>query len=192
MDFINYDRYFQSILNGEITVSPYDKPAYMNYAKLNWTRQQRWLKTGELNADLINLVMQIKQPQHWILITEPWCGDAAHILPFICKLSQMNPLITLDIQLRDTEPYLIESYLTGASKSKSIPKLIVRNSEDQDLMVWGPRPQENQELFEQMKGDERDVEEIKLLLQKWYNDDKGRTLQHELLEALTPIVAGVS
>jgi len=191
MDFANYEQYFQSILNGEITNAPYDNPAYMNYTKLNWTRQQRWLKTGEMNADLINLVMQVKQPQHWIVITEPWCGDAAHILPFIHKLSQMNPAITLDIQLRDTAPYLIDNYLTGASRSKSIPKLIVRNSEDQDLMVWGPRPQENQELFEQMKGDERDMEEIKLLLQKWYNDDKGRSLQHELLEALTPIVTRI-
>ncbi|PSL34492.1 thioredoxin family protein [Chitinophaga ginsengisoli] len=189
MDFVNYEQYFQSILNGEITNAPYDSPAYMNYTKLNWTRQQRWLKTGEMNADLIKLVMQIKQPQHWIVITEPWCGDAAHILPFIHKLSQLNPLITLDIQLRDAAPYLIENYLTGANKSKSIPKLIVRNSEEQDLIIWGPRPQENQELFEQMKGDKRDMEEIKLLLQKWYNDDKGRTLQHELLEALTPVFA---
>ncbi|MCF6405481.1 thioredoxin family protein [Chitinophaga filiformis] len=189
MDFANYEQYFHAILNEEITVSPYDKPAYMNYTKLNWTRQQRWLKTGELNADLINQVMEIKHPQDWIIITEPWCGDAAHILPFIHKLSQMNQLITLDIQLRDSEPYLINSYLTGANKSKSIPKLIIRNSAGQDLMVWGPRPQENQELFEQMKGDERDMEEIKLRLQKWYNDDKGRSLQHELLEALTSIPA---
>jgi hypothetical protein len=189
MDFANYEQYFESILNGETIVAPYDKPAYMNYTKLNWTRQHRWLKTGELNADLINLVMQIKHPQHWIIITEPWCGDAAHILPFIHKLTQMNPLITLDIQLRDSEPHLINSYLTGANKSKSIPKLIVRNSEGHDLMVWGPRPQENQELFEQMKGDERDMEEIKLRLQKWYNDDKGRSLQHELLEALISIPA---
>jgi hypothetical protein len=57
MDFANYEQYFHAILNEEITVSPYDKPAYMNYTKLNWTRQQRWLKTGELNADLINQVM---------------------------------------------------------------------------------------------------------------------------------------
>jgi len=183
MDFESYEVYFQAVLDGGITIPPYDDPAYMNYAKLNWARQQRWLKTGELNADLMKLVMQIDRPQVWILITEPWCGDASHILPFIHKLSQMNPRIQLDIQLRDSDPFLIDSYLTG--KSKSIPKLIVRNSEGTDLMVWGPRPQENQELFEQLKGDKTDLHEMKMLLQKWYNDDKGRSLQHEMLEALT-------
>lgn len=183
MDFESYELYFQSVLDGGVTGAPYNDAAYMNYSKLNWSRQQRWLKTGELNADLMKLVMQINSDQHWIFITEPWCGDASHVLPFVHKLSQMNPHIKLDIQLRDSEPFLIERYLTGVSKS--IPKLVVRNSEGKDLMVWGPRPQENQELFEQLKGDKTDLHEMKMLLQKWYNDDKGRSLQHELLEALT-------
>ncbi|MDB5021837.1 MAG: hypothetical protein JWQ28_2964 [Pedobacter sp.] len=186
MDFTHYQQYFQSILNAEHPSPPYNDPAYINYTKLNWSRQQRWIKVGELNEDLQVLITSIKIRQQWIVITEPWCGDAAHIVPFIYKLSQLNPLIHLDIQLRDKEPHLIEDYLSG--QSKSIPKFIIRNEAGADLMVWGPRPAESQVLFDRLKEQGVDFEEFKTQLQQWYNLDKGKSLQEELLDQIKTIV----
>lgn len=185
MNFTLYQEYFQSILNAENPLPPYTDPAYINYTKLNWSRQQRWIKVGELNQEVVALVSKISINQEWIVITEPWCGDAAHIVPFIYKLSELNPLVTLDIQLRDTEPHLIQDYLSG--ESKSIPKLIIRNAAGEDLMVWGPRPAESQVLFDRLKESGADFEEFKTQLQHWYNEDKGRSLQEELLEQIQTI-----
>jgi hypothetical protein len=186
MNFTRYQEYFQSILNAEHPRAPYNDPAYINYTKLNWSRQQRWIKVGELNKDLESLVKEIKIPQQWIVISEPWCGDAAHIVPFIYKLSQLNSLITLDIQLRDTEPHLIQEYLSG--ESKSIPKFIIRSEAGEDLLVWGPRPEQSQVLFDRLKDEGADFEEFKTQLQHWYNLDKGKSLQQELLERMKTIV----
>jgi hypothetical protein len=185
MDFQRYQLYFQSILDTEHTSPPYDDPSYLNYTKLNWSRQQRWLKVGELNKELEALIKSIKIPQHWIVITEPWCGDAAHSVPFIYRLSELNPLISFDIQLRDTEPHLIERYLSG--ESKSIPKFIIRNTAGDDLVVWGPRPLESQVMVDRLKAEGADFEEFKLQLQHWYNKDKGVSLQEELLAKISQV-----
>jgi hypothetical protein len=186
MDFQSYQAHFQSILNTEHTIPPYNDPSYLNYTKLNWSRQQRWIKVGELNKDLEALIKSIKTQQHWIVITEPWCGDAAHTVPFIYRLSELNPLILFDIQLRDSEPYLIGQYLSG--ESKSIPKFIIRDSAGDDLLVWGPRPLESQKLFDRLKIAGADLEEYKLQLQQWYNKDKGVSLQQELIAQIRPII----
>jgi hypothetical protein len=180
MDFQQYQLHFQSIINSDQPKPPYNEPDYLNYAKLNWSRQQRWIKVAQLNPDLVALVKRIDTPQQWIVITEPWCGDAAHTVPFIFMLSQQNPLINLDIQLRDTEPYLIDSYLSG--QSKSIPKFVIRDMEGKDLLVWGPRPAESQVLFDQLKASGADFEEYKIQLQHWYNKDKGVSFQEEIVQ----------
>lgn len=179
MDFNSYQQRFQEIITATHPEAPYNNPAYLEYTQLNWSRQQRWLKLGVLNTQLSALIKSIGNPQQWIIITEPWCGDAAHSVPFLHKLASLNPLITTDYQLRDQPPFLIEQYLTRGSKS--IPKLIIREAE-KDLATWGPRPQGCQLVFDQLKADNADMQQSKIAVQKWYNEDKGISLQAELLE----------
>lgn len=182
MNFTAYSTLFDRILSGEHTQSPYDDPSYMDYTKLNASRQSRWTKKGELLPEAIDAIRQITSPQHWIIITEPWCGDAAHNVPFLIKLAELNPLISVDIQLRDQEPFLINDYLTNGGKS--IPKLIVRDTAGTDLFTWGPRPEPAQELMLKMKQEALSAEEQKIRLQNWYNEDKGALLQKEIAALL--------
>jgi hypothetical protein len=93
-------------------------------------------------------------------------------------LSEVNPLITLEIQLRDTDSE-IEKYLTNGSKS--VPKLIVRNDQHQDLYTWGPRPVAGQNHFMDLKAQGLPLDQQKMGLQQWYNLDKGESLQQELM-----------
>src|ERR1700709_1222740 len=111
MNFAAYEQYFLDILADPNPAAPYNDAHYLNYVRLNWSRQQRWLKTGSLNNELTLIISAIQHKQYWTIITEPWCGDAAHILPFLHKLAALNPLITVDYQLRDSEPFSIETYL---------------------------------------------------------------------------------
>ena len=109
MNWSEYIIYFNEVLEGKISTTPYDDPHFMEYTKLNISRMNRWLKQGFLNEELVAKLKGISTPQNWVLITEPWCGDAAHIVPFVYLLSEVNPLITLEIQLRDTDSE-IEKY----------------------------------------------------------------------------------
>lgn len=178
-DWEGYLKAFEMILASKDSEKPYDNPAYLDYVKLNNSRQKRWLKTGVLLHDLVGVIKNINTPQTWYCITEPWCGDAAHSIPFIKLLSDQNPLITLNIVWRDSPPYMIENYLTNGGKS--VPKLIVRDEKENDIFVWGPRPQPCQEIYLEMKERNAPFEEQKIILQNWYNLDKGETFQKEFL-----------
>lgn len=185
MDFQIYLNRFEQILKDQAPQAPYDNPAYLDYTKLNWSRMNRWLKKGELNEQLVAVVKGIARPQQWVVITEPWCGDAAHSVPFIQLAAQLNSLISVEYELRDSEPFRINDYLTNGSKS--IPKLIVRDDQGTDLATWGPRPVECQKLFDRLKAENADFEQQKVATQQWYNADKGQSVQAELETILTAL-----
>lgn len=185
MQYFEYLQLFDIILKNPNPPAPYDHPDYFNYTKLNESRMKRWLKTMELDKDLEQALKTVAVKQHWIVITEPWCGDASHIVPFLVRFVEQSPLISYELQLRDSEPFLIDNYLT--SGGKAIPKLISRDESGNDLFVWGPRPSGAQDLMNRLKKENADFERIKIELQNWYNKDKGKEIQQELKEILKSV-----
>ena len=181
---MTYDKYsslFDEILDSDKPIAPYDQPDYFNYTELNKKRQERWDKKGTISDALKTAISELDSPQKWVLITEPWCGDAAHLVPFIAKIAQSNPNIELEIQLRDSDSE-IDNYLTNGAKS--IPILVVRNENSDDLFIWGPRPNAAQNVHLANLDTDKSIEEKKVELQKWYNQDKGQELQNEILALL--------
>jgi hypothetical protein len=187
MNWTSYLQLFDAILSKEHMNAPYDNEFYFNYTTLNGARQNRWLKHGKILPELKAQMESISEPQQWILITEPWCGDAAHSSPFLFMLSELNDKIEFTVNLRDGEDSLIDSYLTNGT-SKSIPILVVRDKDGKDLFVWGPRPKEAQEILTQQKHDSSTSDEDKKIeFQAWYNNNKGMDLQRELVELLKSV-----
>ena len=181
MKWTEYNNYFEEILQNTNPKAPYDNPDFLDYTKMNQTRSKRWIKHGEILVSIQETMKQIKNPQKWILITEPWCGDAAHSVPFIHLISELSEYVNLEIQLRDDDSE-IEKYLTRGGKS--IPILVIRNDNGKDLAVWGPRPADCQVIFNQLKADGAEFGETKIALQNWYNQNAGVSLQEELNEKI--------
>lgn len=179
MSFEEYLSYFEDILENPDKHEKYQDENYYTYTKLNYSRTMRWLSRFEASEALKAVIDEIRESQHWIIITEPWCGDAAHSVPQLYNIVKDNKNIDFEIQLRDSEPFLIDEYLTNGTKS--IPKLIIRNEVGHDLFIWGPRPKPAIEIREKLIQEEADFEQINQALQKWYNVDKGESLQKELL-----------
>ena len=190
MDFTTYLAVFEHIINNPQPDAPYDKPEYLDYARLNWSRMNRWLKKGQLDQQLIDTIARITEPQQWIVITEPWCGDAAHTVPFLHLAGELSPLISVSYELRDAEPFRINSYLTNGGKS--IPKLVIRDQKGDDLAVWGPRPAACQEIYQTLMASGAGFEQVKTDLQHWYNQDKGQSAQTELLALINGILPSAS
>ncbi len=181
MNWTEYTERFDPIINKEFREAPYDNVTYVEYVQLNKSRINRWLKKAQLSEATIATIEAISEPQHWILITEPWCGDAAHNAPIIQMMAALNPKITLEIVLRDSSD-LIDSYLTNGGKS--IPKLIVRDQNEKDLFTWGPRPMDCQKLVSDMKATDLSPQAKNTQIQLWYNSNKGQQLQEELVALL--------
>lgn len=156
-----------------------------DFTKLNRARMKRLDKTQQILLELETIVKGITQNQVWLVLTESWCGDAAQNIPVLQKLAEINPLIDLRLVLRDDNDELMQQYLTNGGKS--IPKLIAVSADfNNELFTWGPRPAtaqvEVKRLLDENGGFNDNVKEG---VQIWYNNDKGISMQKELIEILT-------
>lgn len=181
MNLDEYRNLFTAILNGDFKEAPYDQADYLNYVKLNHSRMKRWTKQGNILPELQKRIEEIDRPQKWVLITEPWCGDAANSIPYLEKMAKLNSNITVEVQLRDSDSE-IDQYLTNGGKS--IPKLIVRDQDNKDLFTWGPRPADAQALVLKQKESDASKDDKYAELLHWYRDDKGLAIQEEFAQLL--------
>lgn len=187
MNWNAYTTGFDTILSNENNEAPYDKESYLTYTKLNNARLSRWEKKFELSEEAKNTLDTIKVPQKWILITEHWCGDAAHSTPIISKIADYSNLIEFEVQLRDQAPFLIDQYLTNGGKS--IPKLVVLDQDGNDLFNWGPRPAEIQKKVMEMKTSDLTADEKNRVVQGWYNKDKGKSTENEIISLIEKTIS---
>ena len=119
--------------------------------KLNLHRMNRIDKHYTVSEELKNIILQINEPQTWMIISETWCGDSAQNIPFIAKMAELNSKIKLAIILRDANPAIMDLYLTNGTRS--IPIFILFNANGEELFRWGPRPREAVKLFADLKKD---------------------------------------
>lgn len=156
-----------------------------HYTALNFKRMERLNKTIQLNENLTEHIRNIKTTQIWFVITETWCGDSAQSLPVIGKIAALsNDKIELKIILRDLNPKWIEKYHTNGSKS--IPKLITFDKNEDELFTWGPRPVETHEILMAWKTNPngKSWDEFELELHIWYSKNKTKSIQYEISEKI--------
>lgn len=162
------------------STGPNQSEDFVNYTKLNHQRSKRVGKTVELMESLI-AELESAPEMDWILITESWCGDAANSVPILAKISERLSNVDLKIVLRDDNLDLMDEFLTNGGRS--IPKLIALDKQKNVLFTWGPRPEAAQMLYDNWKNDPNKIpfHDFHLVIQKWYNEDKGVSIQKELL-----------
>lgn len=151
-----------------------------NFKILNLQRSNRITKSYNPAEELIKLLDDISEPQLWMVITENWCGDSAQSLPYIASMAAHNSLIDLEIMLRDTNPDIMDLYLTNGTRS--IPILVAFNSAGNELFRWGPRPQYAINMINQYKADGLEKSEWTEKLHLWYARNKGSEIEKEFID----------
>lgn len=161
----------------------YNTDEILDYAKVNLARMKRILKTIDLSPELEGALAQISKPQIWVLLTESWCGDAAQLVPLIAQMAEANPMITLQVYLRDQNLALMDQFLTNGGRS--IPKLIAIDPGTLAILgTWGPRPAAAQALMDELKKQQLPFPELATKLHSWYADDQTLSAQAELTLAV--------
>ena len=101
---ISYQEYRELVkrLVDENSTSGNEKTeALINYTKLNDRRMKRWDKTIKVSEEVKQSISGFSQNITWLIITESWCGDAAHVMPALNKVAELNSNINIRIVLRD-------------------------------------------------------------------------------------------
>ena len=184
LTYLEYIELTKSIINNVSPSAPYDNEKMLKYTEANLERMQRVSNNISIDQKLYNLLTSVTDRWIWVIITEPWCGDAAQIVPALCAFAEVNSNIETKLILRDTNLDLIDAYLTEGGRS--IPKLICLH---QDTMVeigtWGPRPQEIQVMVDKFKSETTTSFGQKVRqIHQWYDDNKSAALQEEFIALL--------
>jgi len=178
---LSYEDYLKE---ANFRISSIQNDSYQEYTKLNIIRMNRIFKTIEITDSFLSVLNQINKKVYWIIISEPWCGDAANSVPIIAKAAMRNPAIKLKIFLRDSNPEKMDYYLTNGTKS--IPILIMLDENLNEVFRWGPRPKELQKLVIEMKNSNQfQKEDIIKKIQLWYLEDKSKSIQEEITQLLS-------
>ncbi|MDX2306126.1 MAG: thioredoxin family protein [Microscillaceae bacterium] len=161
------------------TTGPNQSDDLTHYTQLNVQRMNRWDKTAQIDDALKAEIGKVQEKWIWLIITEGWCGDAAHNIPIIVKMAALNPNIELKFILRDENLEVMDAYLTDGGRS--IPKLIALNAGTlEELGTWGPRPESIQELVkEYKKNPQESYSKFSEKVQLWYSKDKAQSIQRE-------------
>jgi len=157
--------------------------AFLNYSILNDRRMDRLDKTLKITNETLNSIRKLKKDFTFLVISEGWCGDAAQIVPIINKITETSVNIDLKIVFRDENEELMNQFLTNGNKS--IPKIILVDSDYNIINSWGPRPSIATKMVLAYKAKNKILDaKFKKDLQIWYNKDKGNNTQKDIMKLL--------
>ena len=184
---ISYKEYKTQVakhVEGGTSSGPYQSEALSHYTLLNNSRMKRLDKTIKIEESILEKIRNFKGNQTWIVLTESWCGDAAHSMPVMNKVAEMTENIDFKVLHRDKNVELMNEFLTNGSMS--IPMLIVFDNDTQEVVnQWGPSPSAVIKMNKEFKEkNEVLTPEFKKEIQVWYNQNKGKCVAGDLVKMI--------
>lgn len=178
MSFADYEQHIEEVIEtGDASSATY------RYYPLNQKRMQRLEKTLKIDEETVARISKLTSAVDLLIITEGWCGDAAQILPAIKNMVNLSEHLTEKIVLRDSNPELMNAYLTNGGQA--IPIVVgVDSLSKKELFVWGPRPAWAKELLAEYKSGKVEKEVFLKNIQKKYNKDKAKAIFAEITDLL--------
>jgi hypothetical protein len=183
VSYSTYKTLIKGLLVGGKSTGKEQTEELLNYSKLNDTRMDRLDKTLKISEETQTALNQLKSNITFLVLAEGWCGDAAQILPVLNKITEASSKIEMKIVCRDENEELMDNYLTNGSKS--IPKVIIVDENYDVINSWGPRPLIATQMVQDYKAKNGVIDdEFKKDLQIWYNKDKGKSTQQDIMKLL--------
>lgn len=182
-DYEDFIELSNKIIVHKAPSAPYDDSFYLSYTNSNHRRRLKILKEIMLQKKLYNELADGIRNWTWVIIDEPWCGDASFIVPVLKAMElAAGGDIEMKIFLRDENPEIMEQYLTN--NGKSIPKLICLDENLNELGHWGPRPASLTQFVKQWMMEGIDMNEKIKRVNRWYHKDNSESIQKEFIDLI--------
>lgn len=188
--YLEYKTFFEELVDQGATSGLNQSDSLIEYTKLNLSRAKRVDKKFKPLKETCTFFKDYNQKIKLKIITEPWCGDAAQIVPALAGLADLSDNIETEIVLRDENEELMNRHLTNGGKS--IPIAVIIDAEtNKTLGHWGPRPSVAQKMvldFKAKPENERvSYNDFVQEMQQWYNSDKTSSIQNEFIQKLVDL-----
>ena len=136
---------------------------------------------ARVDEEYVRRVAALPGRWHLLVISEDWCGDAVNTVPVLARLVERTPNTDLRVLGREANPDLMDSHLTGSSRS--IPVVIVLDEAFMERGWWGPRPT----VLQRWVSGQGQLLEKTLRYREartWYARDRGRTTLEEVVSIM--------
>ena len=107
--------------------------------------------------------------------------QSVNTVPVVARLAATTPGLDLRILARDENHDLMDTHLTGTSRS--IPVVMALDERFAEHGWWGPRPTELQQWFYET-GRQLPKDERLRVMRGWYARDRGISTLNEVVEQL--------
>lgn len=154
-------------------------------------QREHWqavVRRASIAPDALRRVRTLHGAWHLLVLTEDWCGDGIHTLPFLARLSQLALNLDLRVLRRDRHPALMDEHKSG--HARAIPVVMILDDEFVERGWWASRPSELQAL---MDGPWRRLppRERELVKRRWQARDRGTSALEEIIALLEYLDASV-
>ena len=184
---ISWDEYYalaKKYVESDDRPELYQNEKMKKYTADNISRMDHILQSINIESKLYNLMASIKTDLIWLVLTEPWCGDASQVVPVLYTIASCSEHISFRILQSDAHPEIMDAYLTHGSRS--IPKLICLKADTlEEIDTWGPRPDALQQIVTENK-DRTDISfgaKVRMV-HEWYGADKTISIQDEFIDLI--------
>src|SRR5699024_4805247 len=94
LSYAEYKNLISALLEKGESTTKGGSEALVPCSELNLRRIDRWDRRFKIDPALEENIKQAPV-QTWIVLTEGWCGDAAHCVPIMHKITELNDNIDL-------------------------------------------------------------------------------------------------
>src|ERR1019366_4964252 len=101
---LSFDEYLaltKSIVESPPPTGTYQNEKTLRYTRSNLERMNKVLQNMVLSQKLYNLLGELKEEWIWLVLSEPWCGDASWGTPALYMISTGTDKVDFKILLRD-------------------------------------------------------------------------------------------
>lgn len=137
-------------------------------------QRQVWLKNAsrtDIAPDAVNRLRRVRDGLRVLMVTEDWCVDSVHTVPYIANLAAAAGV---DVRIigRAAGETMTSAHRTRDGRPVTPTVVLFRNN--RDVGAWIERPAPLQRLFFAMA---TDPESARRFAQRatWYEEDRGRT-----------------
>lgn len=149
-------------------------------------RKETWLENTQaatLDPAVLARARAVSGEWRLLAVAEDWCGDSANTVPFIARLMDSLPSVTLRIVNSKDGRWVMERYRTPDGRAAT-PTLVLLNSAGEAVGCFVERPAG---LRKAIADGGRSTMTI---LTEWRKQDAGRSTVQEIVELLEAAAQG--
>jgi hypothetical protein len=160
--------------------------SYPEFLDATKARRETWLdntRDATVEAALLARARAIPGPYRLLVVAEDWCGDSANTIPYIARLVDSLPQLSLRIVNSRDGRFVMERYRTPDGRAAT-PTVVLLDGAGEPVGCFVERPAALREALTNRNKPREDI------IAEWRRADSGRSTVGEIVTMLEAAAAG--